>query len=138
MASAKDELTELAAAAATSMASAVGTGLWLAVKQSVLRLLSRSPARRAQLAAALEQHAAAHAALADAAARTQFIQFWTGALEELVREDPALRPGLADLAAGPAVARNSYQQNTAHGSGTVYANQHGSLHIHHPSPREPQ
>ena len=141
MAAANDELTGLAATAATSMVSAMGTDLWPAVKHSVLRLLSRLPGRRADLAAALEQHEGAETALADDAVRARFVQFWAGALEALIRQEPALLPELADLAAvaaGGAAPRSGYQRNTAHGSGTVYANQYGSQFINHSSPREPQ
>lgn len=139
MTTANDELTELAATAATSMVSAMGTDLWPAIKRSVLRLLSRRFTRRADLEVALDQHAAAETALVDDVARARIVRFWAESLEELVRQDLALLPELADLATVCAAARNGYQRNTARGSGTLYANQYGAQHIyHHPSPREPQ
>lgn len=137
MARVDEELTELATAAANSMVAAMGTELWPSVSGLIRRLLIRRPRQRAELTVALDQLSAEGAVAVEndgggalsPADRAETVRFWADALEQLVRQDAALRPALAALAGltlpipAPGAPR---QQNSAHGFGRVYANQFGA------------
>ena len=146
----QEELTDLATSGAKSLISAIGTDLWPMVRDLVHRVLIRRSRRRTELAESLDRMATVTTAdseptdtsdSTDGATCSEEVRFWAEALEEIVSQDPALRPALAALAGltlprpGSAVASVLRQKNTARGSGHVYANQFGSQHIH---VREPQ
>ncbi|MEY9861100.1 hypothetical protein ABH935_006740 [Catenulispora sp. GAS73] len=146
----REDLTELAASGAKSLVAAIGTDLWPMVRDLVRKVLIRRTRRRVELAQALDHMAAVAAAgqestdtqdSAGKAAHSELVRFWAEALREIASQDPALRPALAALAGltlprpAPGGTAVVHQQNTARGSGRLYANQCGSQHIH---VREPQ
>lgn len=150
----QEELGDLAATGANSMVAAIGTDLWPTVRGVVRMVLIRHTRRRAELSEALDHlpgtatdptpdpESEQPPVPGDETARAEAVRFWTEALQEVVNQDPALRPALAALAGltlprtAPAAPTTAYQENTAHDSGHVYATQHGSQHIHVPEPQD--
>jgi|SRR6185312_15021320 hypothetical protein len=123
-----EELTELAATAANTLVSAIGTDLWQGAKSAMAALLPRSGGRRRELAKALDRLPEARTAQDSARQR----DFWTEAIGQLLSRDPGMAEQVAALAglAGPAAPGHAVQVNSASGSGQVYAVQHGPQFIH--------
>jgi len=122
-----EELAELAATAANSLVSAIGTDLWQGVKSLMAAILARSRHRRRELTVALDglpQSSAANASELE-------LGFWTEAIGQLLRYDPTAAAQVAALAAlrGQATPGTTVQVNSAIGSGSVFAVQHGPQHF---------
>ncbi|NXY97530.1 hypothetical protein HYE82_24775 [Streptomyces sp. BR123] len=134
------ELSTLAEAGAQAIVAAMTADLWQSARGSVLALLHRADrGRRAALEARLDEDAADLGGTASPDDfRRERVRAWARELLEELGQDPAGRAALAQLigeltdAVPPPVERPAAdvtQNNTAHGSGAIYAVQHGNLHI---------
>ncbi|WP_329166124.1 hypothetical protein OG709_12795 [Streptomyces sp. NBC_01267] len=149
-----EELTALAEAGAAAVVAAMATDVWQGTRSAVLALFQRTDrtgradrARRAAIEAQLDGNAALvqRAVLPDAdEIRRSLFGFWALELAALLRRDPSCREALARLAAEVAAAlpddRRTFtfeQTNIVHGSGSVFAVQHGDQHAYGTAPAEP-
>ncbi|WP_371536053.1 hypothetical protein OG210_11085 [Streptomyces sp. NBC_00466] len=144
----EDELVTLAAAGATTLVTAMTTDLWQTVRDGVADLFRRSGRRRREIATRLDSHAAlVEGAATPDVARQALLRSWEMELEALLRREPSCREPLARLVeearrAMPddrreVIHTHLEQNNTAHGSGTVFAVQGGDQPVHWPGRSNP-
>ncbi|MFK0258618.1 hypothetical protein [Streptomyces sp. NPDC090445] len=135
------ELSTLADAGAQAIVAAMTADLWQSARGSVLALFQRADrGRRAALEARLDEDAADLGGTASPDdCRRERVRAWARELLEELGQDPSGRAALAQLIReltdtrlgpppGERRASDVTQNNTAHGSGTIYAVQHGDLH----------
>ncbi|QKW10092.1 hypothetical protein HUT18_30405 [Streptomyces sp. NA04227] len=132
-----DELTVLAEAGSAALVAAMATDLWQETRESVTALFRRSEHRRtAEIETQLDDNAAlVREASAPDEVRRALFAYWTLELAALLRHDPSCREPLHQLASArtpeQAPWASSFRQTVnAHGSGTVFAVQHGTQHAY--------
>jgi hypothetical protein len=137
------ELIAIAEAAAVTLVKAMATDLWPETRKAVVALFHRSDRKhRTSIGTRLDDNAAlVRRAEAPDQARQQLLGYWIPELTALLRNDPACRAALTDLAgrAGDALPQarttRSTQINTAQAYGTVLAVQNGDQHAYLPAPQ---
>jgi hypothetical protein len=135
------ELTALAEAGAAVLVKAMATDLWRSAKDATVAVFQRlGRGRQVAVAAQLEHNARLVLDAPDPEeVRQALFAFWSAELAAALDQDPAARAELARLVTGFGGERRglaSEQTNTAHGSGTVFAVQHGNQQVY-PRPDAP-
>ncbi|MEY9935436.1 hypothetical protein ABH926_010118 [Catenulispora sp. GP43] len=135
-----DEMATLAAAAAATLVTAMATDTWTGVRDKVAKLFRRRRRGRAaqRIEAELDADAAAVARAAEPdAARRALLGRWTLEFSALLNDDPECRVPLAELVVAYASDLSedqrvflTYQTAVAHDYATVFAVQHGDMHLH--------